>query len=176
MEGAICDCAWTPGGVVAVLEDGTLPGLGRHPGANRLLALGDDLLVGTLSGLLHVYREQRLVSTVRAHSGAIMGMAARGDYVYTVAADGVLRQWKIHGTPEEHSSQHTAPLLGLAVSNDAQTVALGADRSMLAFDTELQPYRMMDSLHYAAAISADGAHLATAGPDGVSVWPFPPPR
>ncbi|MHB2021005.1 MAG: WD40 repeat domain-containing protein, partial [Candidatus Xenobia bacterium] len=148
----------------------------RHPGAHRLLTVGEHLLVGTLSGKLLLYQGNRLRATVRAHTGAITGMAARGDHVYTTSADGTLRRWKMRGTPEEQTVDHGAPLLGLAVSGTGEVVTLGADRSIVAYDATLQPYRMLEHLQFSAALSSDGSELATAGPDGVSFWKFPPPR
>jgi len=133
---------------------------------------GDQLITAADDGAIRIWSldDGALLNILRGHTGSIEAMALSPDGLTLASAgsDNTARVWNlVGGRPILTLAGHFDILLGVAFSPAGRTLATSSqDGTLRLWSLALAPAD--GAIH--AAYSPDGASIASAGADGVSVW------
>lgn len=140
------------------------------------VALSADLkhvVASTADGFVRVWdvAQGTLLSSLTVPSATAMDLAADGQFIATVGADGALRLNRRPLGPTRVLNGHSQPVSGLALSKDGkQAVTVSADQSVRLFDVlqakELKAFAGQPGAATALAVTSDFDQLATGSATG----------
>jgi WD40 repeat protein len=138
---------------------------------------GKTIVSGSMDGTVNLWnvRDGRLLRTLVAHQGGVLGISVSKNFIVSTGIDGTIKLWTWEGKLLRTFTGHRGPVWDVAISNDEQLIVSGSeDRTLKLWNRNgilLRSLIAHSSPVRRVAINPQGTVIVTGGADSqVKLW------